>query len=903
MNQKLIEVLNNQGDNYILPFFWQHGEDEAILREEMEKIDACGIGAVCVEARPHPDFAGPLWWRDLDIILDEAQKRDMKVWILDDAHFPTGFANDILKEKPIHLRKQYLMFKNTDVAGPLAGARLDVGSLAQTVPMPALAPSTPFGAPKDQLVFTDDSLLAVVAGRILPGDKLDPVSLLDLTARVVDGVLTWDVPAGVWRVFILYLTRNGGGNTNYINMLDRASCALQIEAVYEPHYARYADDFGKTIAGFFSDEPLVGNTIGFNFDEVIGKKMMPLPWSAEMPDLMRDALGDNWMLYLPFLWFAGPETDSCAAHVRYAFMDIVTRLIEKNFSRQIGEWCAARGIEYIGHLIEDNNQHSRLGSSLGHFFRGLAGQHMSGIDDIGGQVLPGMENTLRHRRILQPGDGEFFHFALGKLGSSYGHIDPIKKGRTMCEIFGAYGWGEGVRMMKWLTDHFLVRGVNHYVPHAFSPKEFPDEDCPPHFYARGNNPQYRHFGHLMRYMNRMCHLLNDGRAIAPAAILYHAESEWTGETMLMQKPARVLAENQIDFDFLPSDVFSDRQTYQMSLSNGWLIVNQNTYRCLIVPTAEYIHSTVAEFAVQAMGEGFPVIFINKLPQGVSDGMISGKTLPENLRFCPVTTLAELPDLLDKFGIRDIVLDRPFPFLRYLHYRTGSDTFMFFNESLSDRVDTWIYLPVAGPAAFYDGEENKLYHALIRPEGKGSKVRVVLEPYESCVLVFGQEIPSDLPVRKPLSMLKPVLEINGPWQISLATAKEYPDFKNRRETAVLYDISIERPNFSGTVRYETAVEVQTETGQEHVLLLEEANEAVEVWVNDTYAGIRLCPPYRFPVGELLVTGRNTLRIEVTNTLENQMRGKVSPATSILHAPGFTLPVGLTGKVEIYSADAG
>ncbi len=36
---------------------------------------------------------------------------------------------------------------------------------------------------------------------------------------------------------------------------------------------------------------------------------MPLPWSAEMPDLMRDALGDNWMLYLPFLWFAGPETD------------------------------------------------------------------------------------------------------------------------------------------------------------------------------------------------------------------------------------------------------------------------------------------------------------------------------------------------------------------------------------------------------------------------------------------------------------------------------------------------------------------------------------------------------------------------------------------------------------------
>ena len=26
------------------------------------------------------------------IILDEAEKRGMKVWILDDKHFPTGFA-------------------------------------------------------------------------------------------------------------------------------------------------------------------------------------------------------------------------------------------------------------------------------------------------------------------------------------------------------------------------------------------------------------------------------------------------------------------------------------------------------------------------------------------------------------------------------------------------------------------------------------------------------------------------------------------------------------------------------------------------------------------------------------------------------------------------------------------
>ena len=85
----------------------------------------------------------------------------------------------------------------------------------------------------------------------------------------------------------------------------------------------------------------------------------------------------------------------------------------------------------------------------------------------------------------------------------------------MCEIFGAYGWSEGVRMMKYLVDHFLVRGINHYVPHAFSAKLYPDPDCPPHFYAHGHNPQFRHFGALMRYLNRMCALINDGVRITP----------------------------------------------------------------------------------------------------------------------------------------------------------------------------------------------------------------------------------------------------------------------------------------------------------------------------------------------------------------------------------------------------
>ena len=83
MSEKVKALLNGKGGNYIFPFFWQHGETEEVLRTYMRVIHEANIGAVCVESRPHPDFCGEQWWHDMDIILEEAKKYGMKVWILD----------------------------------------------------------------------------------------------------------------------------------------------------------------------------------------------------------------------------------------------------------------------------------------------------------------------------------------------------------------------------------------------------------------------------------------------------------------------------------------------------------------------------------------------------------------------------------------------------------------------------------------------------------------------------------------------------------------------------------------------------------------------------------------------------------------------------------------------------
>ena len=263
---------------------------------------------------------------------------------------------------------------------------------------------------------------------------------------------------------------------------------------------------------------------------------------------------------------------------------------------------------YIGHLIEDDHQHTRTGSSLGHYFRGLSGQDMAGIDDIGGQVLPQGEDEPRGMRD-PPRDGAFYHYRLGKLAQSAAAIDSRKQGRAMCEIFGNYGWEEGVRLEKYLADHFLVRGINYFVPHAFSGAPFPDPDCPPHFYAHGHNPQYRHFGWLMAYMNR--ELTSSGIHRVPAAVLYHGEAEWCDpEAMPFETPGRALYDAQIDFHVIPADLLEEKTVSLPSGDNAFRI-NGQTYRVMIVPGCASLCAAAGWTGWRRAG--IPVFLVDRKP--------------------------------------------------------------------------------------------------------------------------------------------------------------------------------------------------------------------------------------------------------------------------------------------------
>ena len=532
-------------DNHIFPFVWMRGEDEQVIRTEIDKIYETGIRSVCLEARPHPDYAGEGWWHDVDIVIDEAKKRNMTIWILDDAHFPTGMANNSMKDHPEKVRR-FLVSQFVDVVGPMPAAQVDI-DLLTTKQFTWMD----FGKPDYTPFLKETRLVSVTACRVAHGDN-EEGEALDLTSCVKDGYLTADIPEGVWRIHVNIVTTAFNYKPEYINYIDADSVRLLIDEVYEKHYERYADLFGTVIAGFFSDEPGFYNQENYGYDNYIGRQM-PLPWGEELEQVLLESYGGNLYRDIPLL-FADHDDDSHRA-LRVAYMNAVSTLYGKNFTKQLGDWCQAHGVEYIGHVVEDYHGYMRLGAGVGHYFRAIEGQHMAGIDNIGYQLMPCNDVASRHTGFsdIEP---TFYHYYLGKLGASAAAIDPKKRGRLMCENFGAYGWRLGVRDMKWLADYWISQGVNYFVPHAFSMAEYPDNDCPPHFYARGNNPQFPWFCELMKYVDRLCNLFSDGQNVPQVGLLFEAESDWSGEAMKGYLIGKELLSHQLDFMILPTDILS-----------------------------------------------------------------------------------------------------------------------------------------------------------------------------------------------------------------------------------------------------------------------------------------------------------------------------------------------------------
>lgn len=847
-DKRLQDILSSREENYVIPFYWQHGNHRDKIPEQVDRIFRSGCRAICVEARPHPKFCEEEWWQDMEVIIRECASRSMKIWILDDKHFPTGFANGIVAEKYPERRQWLIKERHLDVIGP-----------AQQTSV-LLTPSS-----------EEEPLVGVFAYRRVPDvDRQiiegNPVVLTD---KVRGGTLCWDIPEGCWRLFFVYRTRHGG-NGDYIDMISAESAGLQIEAVYEPHFQRLGKYFGSVIAGFFSDEPQFHNQRVANslkspnlYEFVIGQESLALPFNDKVVEMMSAELGEDATPWLGELWYESKHSPA----TRLAYMNAITILYRECFSRPVGNWCRAHGVEYIGHIIEDMNAHCRMGYGPGHYFRALDGQDMGGIDIVLHQVMPGFGQYIHTASGLGGAySPAFFDYVLGKLGASIAHQNPRMRGRAMCEVFGAYGWGEGATMMKWLIDFLLVRGINYFVPHAFSP-EYPDPDCPPHFGAEGHDPQFEGFSAIMSYANKMAHLLSGARHVADVALLYHAEAEWMSgidNSMLMQEPARVLYDRHIDFDIVCADTF----LADAAVRDGRLEINGERFASIVAPGTRLLPAGLIAKLREFEKEGVPVFFADTAPDG------SG--------FTPVA-LSEIADAVSAHARPDIEVEGSFPLLRCYHaVRDGSDVFFFFNESPSVTAATKIRLPAKGSFA----RLRLLEDVAEKGFSENGSIGISLLPGQSEAVIFTEA--DALPTGRSYEKTE---KISPEYAIEIAESDDLSAFRSYTVTRELFNINgpEKLPDFSGKMKY-TFRAVINRPAKDTAIDLGEVGQTAELWVNGEYAGIRVAKPYLYEIGRFLKDGENEFTVIAANTLAQKERDYFSTFLQLQ-------PAGLLGPVTL------
>ena len=811
----------------------------------------------------------------LDCMTEACKEEHVKFCLEDYAPFPTGSANGAYAdEENTEFNKLFIDERHVDFSGPMAEAVVRIDTLQNVV----------YGKTIHRFTKVDPACrkrICTVAYRMLENPANAATPFLDESTGILlddyieNGILKWDIPEGHWRVFVLYTTYESSGRAAFMNMLSKESIALEIEKVHKPLYEHLKAELGKTWMGFFYDEPEVGNAGG---DSVFDYFMLPgrrtadqtdcevFSWSPEMPEEMKKRDSD-WMRKLPALWYDG--TGEGYKAYRCDYMDAVSCLVRENYNGQVYAFCKERGIFYIGHVLEDENCHTRLGCGPAHYFRQQYYQSEAGMDVIAGQILPGKDKTTSWYGVANS-DGEFYHYGLAKLPSSEAHINPIKKNRAVSEVFAMYGQ-QGLAERKFLLDHLMVNGINRML--------FADL---PSYQA-----SWEYSKAVADYTEQMCSLLRSSEPVIKTAILYHAENEWREGfgVQKFQKAGAKLAQNQISYDVIPADVFTYPELYHTETEEG-LSINGHAYEAFIVPACHHLPKAVAKFVEQCAKTGFPIFFVDDMP-------CEYENCASSVQNIKCTVLAELAEEVRKAIHQDIYVEAfEKRWIRYSHLKQEhTEYYLLHNEAPCGGMDCQVVFPQGGEVLEWDVMTDMIISPKQEhcPDGS-TKISLQFGQYEMKVLVVSEKKCTDKSV---ITYTKEQIH-NGVWtmelpdgQIVKAEAGSFP----KPEDYVGYE-------FYGKLVYRTTLDIG-ETSL-RFLNLGMVSDCCEVFVNGQSAGKRCATPYLYPVEDLLRQGENEIKIEVYTSASNikspvQIFG--APLDALTAVPYTNVEkMGITGPVK-------
>lgn len=825
MDNRLLDILNDREDNYLSPFYSLKSNED--ISKQIESIYKIGCKAVCIK----PDFnifADEKEQLDrLRNLFEECKNRGMKVWLFDENGEISGSADDVVKAHP-EFRKKHLLERHFDLIGPMKSASVIINKFEK-----------------------DDEVLGAYLFKRVEADESLTDEFIDLSENIAGDFINFDVPKGVYRLFIYF--KSNYKSDNLIDLLNPKATDMMIKNIYQPFFDNLGEFFGDTLVGFVSDKVGFYNDYFSGFDgknrfKTVGQSGLCLPVSDDLLRLMSKKANENVVPFLAGLWY---DIEGKSSELRHNYMNTVSKFFSRYFTQKIGRWCASHGVEYITYSA-DNNSHSKLGKSTAHYFRSQHGQSLSTVNVGAQQVLPGFAH-YSNASFDENGaeiDSDFVHYTLAKLASSDTHFDTDKKGRAVAKLFKNGGFAQSCTTKKWIVDFLSVRGINCFCPEEMS---FDESD-----------PQYESYRFLMRYVNKTAHILSGGTHTAKALVLYNADCEWGSANDFIHsgKICKELYDSHIDYDIITFDYLKKAE-----ILNHKLVLNGEKYDVLFVPYSSYIYGKNLNVLRNLETIGFDVVFVGGLPKNCESKF-------KNI------SLGECSRYYDKNCDIDLIVTGEADLLRHYHIKRGNaDIYMFFNESVTSEVDATVYF---GRDAYI--KLDLASDSVLKGKTQSGKLNLKLSPYQSEIYVFDDFDEDFLQNFKTESDLEFERYLNIPFDVSISEKSPYNEFEFL--TVVDRPININssefKPDFSGKIKY--AGKFYLEKRGDYLIDLKDVGETAEVFVNGKFVGLRVAKPFVFDISEYTVDGENLIEIIVANTLAPRLKDEFSKF-SVLSASGL------------------
>jgi hypothetical protein len=805
-------------------WFWMgNAVNEAELTRHLEMYNQAGLGGVEVSpiygAKGYEsrfiEFLSPRWMTMLDHTTAEARRLEMGVDMIEGTGWPFGGPN---------VRPQ--------------DAALRVVTEAIAAP----------GGHQLKQKFKQKPVLLMAYGP--DGKKLDLTDKVD-----AHGQLTWDTPAGDWKVYSLSeaptrqkVKRAGPGGEGFV--LDPFSAAAMHHYLERFSQAFGADSHG--VGAFFNDS-----------FEAFGAD-----WTPDFFDQFQKRRGYDLREYLPA--FAGDGDPDRVARVRCDYRQTISDLLLDGFTRTWVEWCHQHGAK------ARNQAHGSPGNLLDLY----AATDIPETESFGAQGAD---------------------VAFSKFASSAAHLrnEPLASSES-CTWLDEHFRVTPAKIKSCLDGLFLA-GINHVLYHAtaFSPADAPWPGWL--FYASVDfgpgGGLWHDYPALNAYVTRCQSFLQLGQSDNDVLLYHPVPDLWmqniattrnariqyfsvgAAEQWLHKQPVGEAADYMLahgyTFDYVSDDLLHDRKAASV----------------ILIPKCRYLPVGTLQNLIRLANAGAMVLFQGPLPQdipGLAELENRRKQFHEALDAIhwadgPGSSIRQasvgnghilLGDDLDALLTaahvrREAMADRGVQFLRR---RDADGTHYLLVNRSPDRIEGW--LPLAVPAAsamLFDPDSGHTGLAAARAKGSGSEVYVQLDPAQTMIVrTFANE-----PVHgTPWTYLSPAGDpqaLTGTWDLHFIEGgpKLPADAKLDKLTSWTELPDPQGKSFSGTAQYTLRFTKPGGDASDWLLDLGEVHETVRVKLNGQNLGTLWHPPYRIPLGSALRGGENLLELEVTNLAANRI----------------------------------